>query len=129
MVGGTPLSPPLGVGAVVELVPVPVPMVLADMVVGWTGGAVGTVGGAVGIWTGTGFTWLVAEGNTVEVWWVRRVEVFWEGPGGSVSMAAVSWKSGCSRSEGSQYPRLKLLVTAMREVALVRKVPGCVGSV
>ena len=61
MVGGTPLSPPLGVGVVVE--PVPVPVALADMVVGWTGGAVGTMRGAVG----TGFTWPVADSNIVEV--------------------------------------------------------------
>ena len=36
---------------------------------------------------------------------------------------------GCSGSEGSQYPRPKLLVTAMKEVALVKNTPGCVESV
>ena len=59
MVGGTPQSPPLGVGAAVGLVPVPVPVALADMV---AGGMVGAVGGAVGT-MGT----CIAGGNTNEV--------------------------------------------------------------
>ena len=119
MVGGTPLSPPLGVGAVAGAGAIPV--VLTDMVVGWTGG---TVGGAVG----TGFTWPVAGGSTVEVWWVvlelGSVGVLWEGLGGSASIAAVDWKSGCSGSAESQYPKPKSLVTAMRALARVWKVPG-----
>ena len=97
MVGETPQSPPLEVGVVA--VPVPVPVALADMVVGWMGGAVGTVGGAVG----TGFTWLMARGSIVEVWWVTlgpgRVGVLWVGLGGSALMAAVGWKSGWLGSE------------------------------
>ena len=60
MVGRTPLSPPLGAGAVVGAEPIPV--ALADMVVGWARGMVGAVG--------TGFMWPVAIGNMVEVWWV-----------------------------------------------------------
>ena len=130
MVGGTPLSPLLEVGTAMWAVPIPVAP--ADIVVGWIGGAVGTmgmVGGAVGSTMGT---WVVG-GNIREVWWVAiglgRVEVFWDGLGGSASMAAVGWKLGCSGSEGSQYPRPKSLVTAMREVALVKKTPGCVESV
>ena len=126
MVGGTPLSPPLGVGAVVGAEPVPV--ALADMAVGWARGAVGMVGtGMVGA-VGTGFMWPVAIGNMVEVWWVvlelGSVGVLWEGLGGSALMAAVGWKLGCSGSEGSQYPRPKSLVTAIRALALVWKVPG-----
>ena len=82
---------------------------------------------------GTGFTWPVATGNTVEVWWVvlelGSVGVLCEGLGGSASIAAVGWKSGCSGSEGSQYPRPKSLVTAIRALALVWKVPGWAGSV
>ena len=63
MVGGTPLSPPLEVGAVGAVVGAgAVPVAPADMVVGWTRGAVGAVG--------TGFTWPVATGSMVEVWWV-----------------------------------------------------------
>ena len=59
--GGTPLSPPLGAeGAVVGAGAVPVAP--ADIVVGWTRGTVGAVG--------TGFTWPVATGSMVEVWWV-----------------------------------------------------------
>ena len=46
-----------------------------------------------------------------------------------MSMAAVGWKSGCSGSEESQYPRPKSLLMEIREVALVRKVLGCAGSV
>ena len=61
MVGGTPLSPPLEVGAVVGAVPVPV--ALADMVVGWMGGTVDVVGGAVGCTIGA---W--AGGSVEEVW-------------------------------------------------------------
>ena len=57
MVGGVPLSAPLGGGAVVPPVPVPVPV---DM-----GAVVGTVVGAV-----VGTTCPVAGGNTVDVWWV-----------------------------------------------------------
>ena len=60
MVGGTPLSPLLGVGAMVGAGAVPV--VPVDMVVGWTRGTVGAVD--------TGFMWPVATGNMVEVWWV-----------------------------------------------------------
>ena len=89
--------------------------------------------GAVDSWVGTGFMWPMAEGSIMEVWWVvlelGKVGVLWEGLGGSASMAAVGWKSGCSGSEGSQYPRPKSLVTAIRELALVWKVPGCAGSV
>ena len=66
MVGGTPLSPPLEVGAVGAVGAVvgagAVPVVPADMVVGWMRGTVGAVG--------TGFTWPVATGSMVEVWWV-----------------------------------------------------------
>ena len=61
MVGGTPLSHPfVVVGAVAGAGAVPVAP--ADMVVGWTGGTVGAMG--------TGFTWPVAMGSMVEVWWV-----------------------------------------------------------
>ena len=55
MVGGIPLSPPLGGGAVVPPVPVPVDM----------GVVVGTVVGAV---VGTGITCPVAGGSTRDVW-------------------------------------------------------------
>ena len=103
----------------------PIPVALADMVVGWERGMVGAVG--------TGFMWPVATGNMVEVWWVvlelGSVGVLWEGLGGSASIAAVGWKLGCSGSEGSQYPRPKSLVTAIRALALVWKVPGWAGSV
>ena len=61
MVGGIPLSPPLGGGAVVPPVPVPVPV---DM-----GVVVGTVVGAVvGAVVGTGITCPVAGGSTRDVW-------------------------------------------------------------
>ena len=55
--------------------------------------------------------------------------MFWEGLGGSVSIAADGWKSGCSGSEGSQYPRPRLLLRAMTKFALVRNTPCCAGSV
>ena len=130
MVGGTPLSPPLGGGAVVPPVPVPVPV---DMVVGVVVGTV--VGGAVVDAGVIGTMCPVAGGSTVEVRWVvvelelGRVVVFWEGLGGSALMAAVGWKSGCCGSEGSQYPRPKLLVTAIRELALVKNTLGWAESV
>ena len=57
MVGGVPLSAPLGSGAVVPPVPVPVPVDI--------GAVVGTVVGAV-----VGTTCPVAGGNTADVWWV-----------------------------------------------------------
>ena len=70
----------------VEPVPVPVPV---DMVVVCMGGAMGAVGGTVG----AVFACPEAGGSVKEVWWrvlvVGRVTVFWEGLGGSVSMAAV----------------------------------------
>ena len=58
MVGRTPLSPPLGGGAVV--LPIPV-LVLVDMAVG------AVVGGTV---VGARIVGAVAGGNTAEVWWV-----------------------------------------------------------
>ena len=61
MVGGIPLSPPLGGGAVVPPVPVPVPV---DM-----GVVVGTVVGAVvDAVVGIGITCPVAGGSTRDVW-------------------------------------------------------------
>ena len=126
MVGGVPLSPPLGGGTVVPPVPVPVDM---GTVVGTVVGAVvGTVVGAV-----VGTTCPVAGGNTVDVEWVTwlelgRVVVFWEGLGGSASMAAVGWKSGCSGSLVSQYPRLRVFTSETTQLALVRNIPCCAGS-
>ena len=61
MVGGVPLSAPLGGGAVVPPVPMPVPVDMGAVV----GAVVGTVVGAV---VGTGITCPVAGGNTVDVW-------------------------------------------------------------
>ena len=58
MVGGTPLSPPLGGGAVVPPVLVLVPV---DMAVG------AVVGGTV---VGARTVGAVAGGNAAEVWWV-----------------------------------------------------------
>ena len=65
MVGGVPLSTPLGGGAVVPPVPVPVPVDIGAVVGTVVGAVVGTVVGAV-----VGTTCPVAEGNTVDVWWV-----------------------------------------------------------
>ena len=58
-----------------------------------------------------------------------RVVVFWEGLGGSALMAAVGWKLGCCGSEGSQYPRPKLLVTVIRELVSVKNTLGWAESV
>ena len=65
MVGGVPLSPPLGGGAVVPPVPVLVPVDMGAVVGTVVGAVVGTVVGAV-----VGTTCPVAGGNTVDVWWV-----------------------------------------------------------
>ena len=106
------------------LVPVPVPVDMGAVV----GTVVGTVVGAV-----VGTTCPVAGGNTVDVWWVAglelgRVVVFWEGLGGSASIAAVDWKSGCSGSLVSQYPRLRVFTSEIMQLALVRNTPCCAGS-
>ena len=61
MVGGTPLSPPLEVGAV----PVPVDMVVGGAV-GAVGGALGAVG-AVGGMVGVRFVFPEAGGSVKEV--------------------------------------------------------------
>ena len=111
-------------------VPVPVPVDMGTVVGTVVGAVVGTVVGAV-----VGTTCPVAGGNTVDVWWVTwkgselgRVVAFWEGLGGSASMAAVVWKSGCSGSLVSQYPRLRVFTSEMTQLALVRNTPCCAGS-
>ena len=71
MVGGVPLSGPLGGGAVVP--PVPVPVDIGAVVGTVVGAVVGTVVGAVvGTVVGAvvGTTCPVAGGSTVDVWWV-----------------------------------------------------------
>ena len=66
MVGGVPLSAPLGGGAVVPPVPVLVPVDMGVVVVGTVVGAV------VGTVVGTGITCPVAGGSTREVWCVTE---------------------------------------------------------